>query len=267
MYTTTAVSASDSPDGKLKRRVRLQYHSSPISDFGIAKGRAEVKNQDKLAYFNLNDNTFEKGQDPDDHYWLYFTTITGEEFTLDCGMFTFNFCIVIPTDTYCQKILPSTGYAPAYFRDREHARLAPNLYYVKKRFSFLQNTALHTAVERSDTEFRSIDVNIICDFMESIAERKCTSIEKNLAMKWAMNHCAAMDTTLRDRAWATWPKEPELGIEGDPEEMDESRYNDEAWWKYMKKWNRKYKRGDISLDALGDAFRVWSKRHPSSSTN
>lgn len=37
MYSTTTVSASDSPDGKLKRRTRLRYRSSPLSTSGLRK--------------------------------------------------------------------------------------------------------------------------------------------------------------------------------------------------------------------------------------
>jgi hypothetical protein len=79
MYTTDAVPASASPDGKAKRRIRLRHKTSPIADFGVAHGSADVKIQDKFAYLNVADMSFSKGQDPDDHYWIYFTTITGQD--------------------------------------------------------------------------------------------------------------------------------------------------------------------------------------------
>ncbi len=44
MYTTTSGARSK------QRRVRLKYRSSPIADFGIAKGSAVVTGEDKLAY-------------------------------------------------------------------------------------------------------------------------------------------------------------------------------------------------------------------------
>ncbi|KAJ7274191.1 hypothetical protein C8J57DRAFT_1595127 [Mycena rebaudengoi] len=58
IYTTTSVPASESPDGELQRRIRLKYKTSPIMDFGVITGSANVKNQDRLAYLNLTDNSF-----------------------------------------------------------------------------------------------------------------------------------------------------------------------------------------------------------------
>lgn len=91
MYTTTSAA------GSTERRTRLKYRSSPIADFGIAKGSARVTNQDKLAYVRLSDGRMTRGQDPDEHYWLYFTTIRGEELILDFGMYTWNMCTFVHT--------------------------------------------------------------------------------------------------------------------------------------------------------------------------
>ena len=55
-----------------------------------------------------------------------------------------------------------------------------------------------------------------------------------------------------------------LAIEQDPEELNgfvDTKENNEAWFKYMKEWNRRYNRGELSLKELGDAFRAWEKRH------
>ncbi len=72
MYTTTYIPASPWPDGKAKHRIRLQHRKSPLTDFGTAKG----VEQDKLAHGSMRDRKlFIKGQDPNDHYWLYFTTL------------------------------------------------------------------------------------------------------------------------------------------------------------------------------------------------
>ncbi len=60
MYTTTSSRATK----ESQRRVRLQYKSSPTSDFGIAKGAVDVKCQDQVAYFD--GEKFWKGQDPND---------------------------------------------------------------------------------------------------------------------------------------------------------------------------------------------------------
>lgn len=69
MYTTSSEVSSDQNGKQTRgRRMRLQYGSSPIADFGIVAGKADVKRQDRLAYYNVVDHVFEMGQDPDDHY-------------------------------------------------------------------------------------------------------------------------------------------------------------------------------------------------------
>jgi hypothetical protein len=75
IYTTT--SGSSAVGDSKQRRARLRYLSSPIADFGVAVGSARVINQDKLAYFRLSDGALIRGQDPDQHYWIYFTTVRG----------------------------------------------------------------------------------------------------------------------------------------------------------------------------------------------
>ncbi|PFH51249.1 hypothetical protein AMATHDRAFT_47270 [Amanita thiersii Skay4041] len=146
VYTTTATPASVSPDQKLKRRVRLKYKSSPIADFGIAKGVADVKHQDKLAYLYTCDDTLEKGQDPNDHYWIYFKTIRGEDLILDVSMYTFNLLLCVVSDPYTNEDLPPMSSVPAYFRDRPHVRDSPDIVKEKERFSVLRNTSLHDFV-------------------------------------------------------------------------------------------------------------------------
>jgi hypothetical protein len=124
IYTTTW-----RPEGA-KHRYRLKYRSTPISDFGIVKGALEVGAEDKLVYLNLADGSVNTGQDPNEHYLLYFRTVRGEEFTLDCGMFVFNFCTMVATDAYFKQ---ATEYAPAYFRDRAQVRGALSLFTPKRR--------------------------------------------------------------------------------------------------------------------------------------
>lgn len=133
--------------GPTKRSIRLRYRSSPISDFGICVGSADVKNQDKLAYF-LPDGEILKGQDPDEHYWIYFRTVRGEEVVLDCSMFTFNMCLCVTAPLYMPhyaSIIPP--FAPAFFRDRVMQSSTPQLHKERHRVSILRNKALLDACE------------------------------------------------------------------------------------------------------------------------
>ncbi|KAH0585877.1 hypothetical protein J132_00996 [Termitomyces sp. J132] len=112
------------------RRVRLRHGKSLISDFGIAKGRATVQNQDKLAYFYLTDDTFKRGQDPNEHQWLYFTILSSMKMIFDVGMFTFNFCLYVNGQPYLENIysvpFPLMS-APAFYVDTEMVRSTPKL--------------------------------------------------------------------------------------------------------------------------------------------
>ncbi|KAF8895645.1 hypothetical protein BD779DRAFT_1738223 [Infundibulicybe gibba] len=258
MYTTTAIPASQSPDGKAKPRIRLQYRSSPISDFGIAKGAADVKGQNKLAYLYLMDGTFQQGQDPNDHYWIYFTTVRGETVSLDCAMFTFNFCLMVAGEPYIQHMLPPLSFAPAHFINRAIARNAPAVTKEAQRFTVLRNTDLHKAVEHSASEFRSADAKTICEFMEKIAGRRCNALEKDLVMKFSINSGMAIGITLQDRAWVSWPKDPDIKAEVDPGEENDG--TEEETWKFIRKWARKHRRGEITSEIVGDAFRAWNEK-------
>ncbi|KAH9480742.1 hypothetical protein JR316_0007342 [Psilocybe cubensis] len=73
IYTTTALPADEEPKRQVtgKRRVRLTYGQSPISDFGIVKGSTRVVDRDRLAYYNMDDDEFLMGQDPEDHYRIF----------------------------------------------------------------------------------------------------------------------------------------------------------------------------------------------------
>ncbi|KAJ7464823.1 hypothetical protein B0H11DRAFT_1734080 [Mycena galericulata] len=262
MYTTTAVSAAASPDGKLQRRTRLTYKSSPIADFGVAAGSADVKNQDKLAYFKISENLFVRGQDPDDHYWIYFTTIRGEDILLDCAMFTFNMCLLVNARPYLPRALGGLEFVPAFFRERTIDRHTPNLHIERTRVSVLRNADMNRAVG-SLKGFSGEDKSLVCGFMEALARRPLSDTEIELTFKCANLHCSVLAATLETRAWASWPA-PEVGIEGDPGELDDLKddgEDDEEWFKYMKAWRSKYKKGNADREALGIAFREWEARN------
>ncbi|KAJ7078545.1 hypothetical protein B0H15DRAFT_924770 [Mycena belliarum] len=251
MYTTTFVSAADSPHGEIERRSRLTYKSSPIADFGVVAGSADVKNQDKLAYFSLSDMSFFRGQDPDDHYWIYFTTIRGEEILLDCAMFTFNMCIMVNAGPYLCNDLPYIDAAPAFFRERVIGRHAPDLYTERRRMSVLRNDDLNRAVAYP---LDGLDMALVGFFMKTLAGRTMSRTELDLVRKCNNVNCAALAINLERRAWANWP-EPPLGIEGDPEERVCDPEASDAWFEYTTKWRSKNKKGTADKDSLVVAFR------------
>ncbi|KAF9075610.1 hypothetical protein BDP27DRAFT_1286295 [Rhodocollybia butyracea] len=78
MYTTPYTDRHSLP------RTRLNYKSSPIADFGIVKGKAVVHCEDTFAFRNTITGQFWFGQDPQDHYWIYFKTLKGESLFFRC---------------------------------------------------------------------------------------------------------------------------------------------------------------------------------------
>ncbi|KAF7314635.1 hypothetical protein MKEN_00937200 [Mycena kentingensis (nom. inval.)] len=139
IYTTKADLENRTP------RIRLAYKSSPIADFGIVAGSVRVTPQDQLAYFNPADpeEILMRGQNPDDHYWLYFDTIRGETVTLDFGMYTFNNCLSVRPPRNFQHDI---NWAPALFLNREIYKATPYLYTERRRVSFLRSPEMHEVV-------------------------------------------------------------------------------------------------------------------------
>ncbi|KAJ3772752.1 hypothetical protein FB446DRAFT_667800 [Lentinula raphanica] len=220
MYTTP------DEDSNL-RRTRIHYKSSPIADFGIAKGSARVTSQDTFAFFDTETTEFWFGQDPKDHYWIYFTTLKGEELVLDFGMFTFNYCTIIPSEPYYSLDpalqMPPAPPSPCYFRNRLMERKAPDLHKETRRISVLRNPDFHRFVTQADVvDGTSLpDCSILFDFMESFQSRPLTAIEKELTETWVYWNTKWMKFVISSRFWVTWPAEPMLAVEQDPGEMDD----------------------------------------------
>ena len=238
LYTTT------SGAGTAQKRVRMRYRSSPISDFGICVGSVEVKSRDKLAYW-LPDGELFKGQDPNDHYWMYFRTMRGEEVVLDLAMFPFNLCTMVPTTSYIsQRASKMMPLAPAFFLDRVTRNNTPALalHRERRRFSILRNSKIHEAVRSTENDsFTQADVKRLCSVMEGIAGRKCSHIEQDLMLQWMVDSCGRIEDCLRHEDWKAFPEQVKICIEADPGELDDLDDREADWHKTMKKWKREHK--------------------------
>lgn len=220
IYTTTSGSGTE------ERRTRLRYKSSPIADFGIAKGSVVVTDEDKLAYIKRSDRSIVHGQDPTDHYWLYFTTIRGEELLLDFGMFTFNMCTMVPTEPYVPEdaghISSMISHVPVFFGERTMRTGAPPLHKEERRMSILRASPLHEAIVHTQEGLLSSEAQIIYDFMTTLAERELTQEEKVLACEGTISCCSKLAYNLRRRTWAAYPPTADLLIHHDPGELSDT---------------------------------------------
>lgn len=242
IYTTTSGPDTKAHPAQHPKRVRFKYRSSPIADFGIATGYADVKKQDRLAFWTLEDGIIRIDQDPREHYWIYFTTLRGETLYLDCGLFTFNMCIMVGTQPYVSSDLHDLfPWAPAFFRDTNMRHNAPPIEHERKRFSVLRNESLHQAVMHSTTGFDDEDCDIFSKFMEQVAGRKPTEKENLLLGTFAIVAGVEIRKNLRLGRWKTFPVEPAIAIETDPgESIDwDAEKQAEDWDTHMKEWKKK----------------------------
>lgn len=263
IYTTTAVPPSETPDLQCtgRRRVRLYHNRSPLSDFGVAKGSARVTPQDRIAYFNIDENKFMMGQDPHDHYWIYFITISGEEYFLDCGMLTFNLCMMVNGTPYCKYALPDLSFVPGFFYGEENRRLMPITeltgWKPRERFSMLRDPQIHNALP-DFSEYSEAQGTELISLMDRIAGRTCTALEKELLIKFVHNAAMTLRLNMQNREYLNFPKEPQLAMDKDPGELDDLPDDeDKAYEKYLRKWSRRYKRGKVTPERLSMAFRAW----------
>ncbi|KDQ62698.1 hypothetical protein JAAARDRAFT_468726 [Jaapia argillacea MUCL 33604] len=257
-------------------RKRLRYRSSPIADFGIAIGSASVTSQDRLTYKFSKDNTILPGQDPTEHYWIYFSTIRGEEVHLDTFMFTHNMCLMVATSPYMppgsMAVLPE--YVPAAFEDRLHRKLTPDLRKERTRFSVLRDEGLHEAVRNSLEGFYDSDVTKIESFMSKILSHPATSptgtprtltpTESNLCLSLATQNCDCFPWAIAypHNRWKKWPDSERIrmGIEQDPGELDYLDEDSEDWNRYMKRAIKKAKGRTFSRDELGELYKEWREK-------
>lgn len=276
MYTTT-YDPEKSNDGDQKasgepdqfshnKRFRFQCERNSIIDFGICKGSAEVKPQDTFGYFTSGSGDtsidFFRGQDPKDHYWIYFKTLR-EEFVLDVSMFTFNFAMCIG-DGY--PYTPPGGRFPmihdfaGFFIDREIRQTTPLLQYEKQRFSVLHNKALQGIVRTPF--FSELDKKILIAFMERVGGRKTNDVEQKFLVSWTANNRRMMALNLYHKDYLNFPAVVPVGIVYDPGEESPPRDDDEEAMRYFKKWTRMERKGAITPKQLMEALLGWDKLPP-----
>lgn len=208
------------------RKARLKYRSSSIIDFGICAGSVRVTGQDRLAYLFPNGDLL-LGQDPDDHYWLYFKTLKGEEIILDLGMFTFNMCIIIGVREYIGPMgLDINEYVPAFFLDGKMDANIPvqgRIHTEKRRISFLRNPEVHELVGNLDLLSQRGGANRLSVFMDSISQEETSEQEKDMLCHSFARSYGGFRAVLANQQWKLYPSQPTQAIEQDPDELRNMR--------------------------------------------
>ncbi|KAK0207132.1 hypothetical protein DFS33DRAFT_1382207 [Desarmillaria ectypa] len=176
MYTTI------SSRGSRSRRIRLQYKSCPISDFGIAKGSVDVKCQDQPAYFDGN---------------------TCEEIILDVGMFTFNFCTMVSAAPYISDLSdfpPVLDDAPAFFCDRPLAKIVIQLH-TGNGSQFLEMRSWDGLFDTVSRDLRPQTVSSSGEFLNDFGEGNIPSPDERLSIVYTLKNLNVLREALRKRTW------------------------------------------------------------------
>jgi hypothetical protein len=187
-------------------------------------------------------------------------------------MFTFNMCLMATADPYIpnnspEPYFPPGGipFAPAYFRSREIARNALELHAERKKVSVLRNTDLHRAVMYEGEQFFDYGgPEILFDFMENLSGREMTHSDQEITLAFYFLTSKILQYTLTTSSWQNFPANPQLGIEGDPGELDDMDEKSDDMWKHMKKWNRLQKKGKVTKEEVAKAFQAYSQAYSAS---
>ena len=203
VYTTSPVSTSS------QRRMQLRYRGSPISDFGICRGSVKVLAHENLAFFSMKDHNFIEGQDADDHYWLYFTSIKGREFYLDFGTFFLGFMQVVMTRGYLPVDLEVRfDRAPCRWTDPDTS--SENPYTERGRLSILRSPTLQEIMKCPFARRSQKDIGVFCKLLETFSQQNIEEEEQQLFSALLYQNCKNLAEALQAKVWKRLPRDPTL---------------------------------------------------------
>jgi hypothetical protein len=211
LYTTTSEAGARRQDWQFDHRTRLTVKSCPIADFGIMTGSVSGPGIGRLAYYDTQTKSTTYGQDPDEHYWIYFTTLRGEVLYLDCGLYTLNPADVLKADPYVADHLTERfTLIPAFLRDSTARKTMANIHTERSRTSVLKNTNILEALLRDQLKFEKDNGELYSKFMQGISGKESSPREKRLVTPFVQATRAQIRSNLLHGRWKTYPPEPTL---------------------------------------------------------
>jgi len=211
LYTTTSDVDAKRQDWQFHHRTRLTVSSCPIADFGVMAGSVTGPNIGQLAYYDTQAKSTTYGQDPNDHYWIYFTTIRGEVLYLDCGLYTLSPGPVLKADPYVADHLTERfTLIPAFLRDSTARKTMPNIHTERSRTSVLKNTDIVAALMRNQRDFEKENGELYSQFMQGISGKETSARDKRLITPFVQVTRAQIRANLLNGRWKAYPPEPTL---------------------------------------------------------
>ncbi|KAH9480725.1 hypothetical protein JR316_0007325 [Psilocybe cubensis] len=248
MYTTTAVPTGEVPAYQVtgRRRVRLAFLGSPISDFGVVRGSLTVPNQTRLVYYSTEQKKFIMGQDPKEHYRIYFTNLNGQEFLLDFGMRVYDFWNEVADPSPYNKYFrdKNHGAFPFYIAQRGDSCLLDNLLYEPhKRVSVLRDPKIHTLIHESDSLEKLADTSRIYSIMDEIAGYPVSPDDKTLATNFSFVVASLMRETMKDGEYNNFPLSYPVAS---PYKSTIPQEKEVEFHQYMKRLSKRLRKGKVS---------------------
>lgn len=210
-YTTTSDVAAKRQDWQFDHRTRLTVRSCPIADFGIMAGSVDGPGIGRLAYYDTTAKLTTHGQDPNEHYWIYFTTIRGEVLYLDCGLYSLSPGDVLKADPYVADHLTERfTLIPAFLRDSVARKTMPNIHTERSRTSVLKKTEFLEALMRNQRDFEKENGELYSQFMQEISGKEISARDKRLITPFVQVTRAQIRANLLNGRWKAYPPEPTL---------------------------------------------------------
>lgn len=211
LYTTTSEANAKRQDWQLDHRTRLTVKSCPIADFGIIAGSVSGPGIGRLAYYDTQTKSTTHGQDPNDHYWIYFTTLRGEVLYLDCGLYTLNPGDVLDADPYVADHLTERfTLIPAFLRDSAARKTMTSMHTERSRTSVLKNPGILEALLRDQLKFEKENGEFYSKFMQGISGKEPSIRDKRLITPFVQATRAQIRSNLLNGRWKAYPLEPTM---------------------------------------------------------
>ena len=211
LYTTTSDANAKRQDWQFDHRTRLTVRSCPIADFGIMAGSVSGPSIDRLAYYDTQAKSTAYGQDPNDHYWIYFTTLRGEVLYLDCGLYTISPGDVLKAGPYVADHLTERfTLIPTFLLDSAARKTMTPVHTERSRTSVLKNPEILEALLRNQLKFEKENGALYSKFMQGISGKEPSPREKRLVTPFVQATRAQIRANLLNGRWKAYPPEPTL---------------------------------------------------------
>ncbi|KAG8926553.1 hypothetical protein FRC01_008699 [Tulasnella sp. 417] len=196
-----------------RSKFKIKYKNSPIADFGLAHGKVDIPSQDRLVYI-LPDESVRRGQDPADHWWIYFRNARGDEAILDLGAYTWNVATFVYAAPY--KEFGPISLGPAVFQSQEAngpSKAGTLKYTEQERFSVLTDEVFGSSITQKPAAGDAQPQ--LYDRLEAILQKKFDEPEKDVVRLWIETVFLKLTQVILEGDWKKWPAAPATDVDSE----------------------------------------------------